>query len=280
MAQQQHNDTGADWQSWLERWRDSIAAASGVAQATVWPDLAEIVRTTLEQSNDEDPATVAEYLRESCRQWRNDLRDALPSAAWLTQTILTLSRMPQPDAPAAGFPGGVFRDAADAMPRLGPLQHQQAQLEALGAAFEDYQTALAGYLDELVVISDRSVDALQEALAGDTDIDVSDPRALYDLWCQLAEREYERHIATEEYAAALSGVTNSWAALQVALQPLLDDYLESFGIPSRRRLDETQAALDQLRRQHKAETRALYERIAALEARLNTPGTDTETSGD
>ena len=185
------------------------------------------------------------------------------------QTLITLTHVATPQADDSGIAQGLFRDLAGRMPHLGPWQHHQARLEALDTAFENYQQALAAYLDEIGAIAERSIDALEETLVHDSEINRANPRAMYDQWCRLAEQEYERHISSDQYAAALSAVTNSWSELQLAAQPLIDDCLDALGMPSRRRLDETQAALERLRRQHKADTQALRERLAALESRLH-----------
>ena len=270
MAQNNQNHDGSDagWQAWFDLWRDGLAATGGAWWASPWAALTEAVWSAITEELDDDPEASADRLRRQCRQWRHDLHQSMPSSAWLTQALLTLARVPTPQAVTDGVAQGLFQDLAGRMPHLGPMQHYQARLETLGSAFEQYQKALAAYLDEITIIAERSVDALEEALISDGDLDRTNPRAIYDRWCGLAEQEYERHIGSHDYAAALSSLTNAWSELQLAAQPLIDDCLDALGMPSRRRLDDTQAALDRLRRQHNSETRALRERLAALEAQL------------
>lgn len=262
-----HDDPHAYWRLWCDQWRDALAAGQGACAGSPWPVLTEAIWATLQDSAGEDPEALARRLREGVRQWRHALSESLPSRHWLMNTLLMLTQMPAPHAPASGVSGGIFADFAS-MPRLGPLQHQQARLEALSKALEAYHEALSAYLDQLAGMAETAVDALEQAVAEDATVDRSDARAVFDLWCQLAESEYERQIADDDYAEALGALTNRWSELQLALQPLLDDWLETVGMPSRRTVDDTQAALDRLRRQHKAETRALRERLAALESRL------------
>jgi hypothetical protein len=275
MAHQDHNQSGddADWRTWFNAWRDAVAAGNGVWEATPWPGLTQAVWSSLAEQLDEDPEELGERLRQGVNEWRHTLHQELPSATWLTNAFLSLTRVPTPHAP-----GGSDTGSMPGMPWLGPMQHQQAKLEAAAQALESYQEALAAYLDELTEIAHRSVDALEQALVDDARVDRKDARAIFDLWCQLAEQSYEEQLKSDRYAEALSGLANRWSELKLALQPLIDDWLDTLGMPSRRQVDETQAALDRLRRQHKAETRALRERLAAVEARLAEP--DTNPDGD
>jgi len=274
------DDTTNGWQSWFDLWRDGIAAGTGSWQVSPWSALTEAIWCAIQEHSDDDPRALTQTLRQSCRDWHRLLQDGLPSARWFTDAVVTLTRLPIPYATATDDTAGVFSHLAGQMPHLGPLQHHQARLERLAHAVEGYQHALAAYIDELTALADNSVDSLENALCDDqTDIDRSNPRAVYDLWCHLAEREYEQQMATDHYAQALSRLTNSWSELQLAFQPVADDALDTFGLPTRRGLDETQAALDRLRRRHKAETRELRERLAALEAQLNPSTVQGESPG-
>lgn len=281
MGDYDSNQNNADeaWRAWFDAWRDALAAGMGAWETAPWPLLTQAIWSALAEELEADREALAERLRGAVREWRDALREQLPSVSWLAQAILAFARMPTPQAP-----GSNDADGLAGMPWLGPMQHQQARIEAATEALEGYQGALAAYLDELVEIAERSVDALAEVPATRTDVDLTNPRAVFDLWCQLAEQSYEEQLSSDHYAEALSALTNRWSELKLALQPLLDDWLDTLGMPSRRQVDETQAALDRLRRQHKAETRALRERLAALETRLEEPNANSppaeSSSGD
>jgi len=101
--------------------------------------------------------------------------------------------------------------------------------------------------------------------------DSDDPWAVVTAWSRQAAQCMEPAQADERYHAALAELTNRWADLRLALQPLVDNLLDAMGMPTHQSLADTQAALDRLRRRQRQETDALTDRVAGLEARLDTP---------
>lgn len=254
----------SDWTNWASAWAELLR--TGGAAAAPWLSLSEHLWRCLEDADTGDVADNAERLREAIGEWRRAMVASLPPTRQLVGCLRGLL--------VVGIPAG---GAADEWPHLGPFQHQQARWERITDALEAYYAALADHLDSLADIAQESVDAVADAVAASDGPE--NPRALFERWSAAAEARYEARLEHGPYPRTLADLTNRWSELRLALQPVIDELSESMGLPSRRQVDDTQAALDRLRRRQREENRRLRERLAALEARTGDPRLDLDNEG-
>jgi polyhydroxyalkanoate synthesis regulator phasin len=160
-------------------------------------------------------------------------------------------------------------------------QPQSAQGARIEAAICELATARDQYIRLLQAAADDAVERFSQALHGLGDEPCS-LRELYQYWIETAEAAYEDMLGSEEFAEAAGRLTNAWSALLLIMQDDTDGMLRAVGVPSRRELSDTQAQLQELRRQQrdrerqlKREIDALRETVHALQAQL-TPQASVE----
>lgn len=248
---------------WSDAWRDLAGASVGLG--TTWRSLVDAMFSALADSA--APGDVAATVGDTAAAWQKAARQALPTEHAVIQGLRSLTGIRHLVTP--WFDLLPWQEQQAQWPHLGPLQHETAALEALQTAAADYRNALLAYLDQLDVIVDRSLAEFDARLSRRPDLDRENPHAMFDLWSEIAERCYEEQLATDEYARAIAGVANRWAALRLQLQALVDPCLEALGLPSRRAVEETQLALDRLERRHRGEIAAVSKEIAALRRSLD-----------
>jgi len=263
------SDEDNHWSAWSRAWHEFADASAGLG--TSWRSLTDAMfialTGTVDGSTDGDIVRAASA---AAAAWEKAAREALPTDHMVVQGLRSLTAMRHLVTP--WMDPTPWRELRANWPHLGPLQHETAALEALQTAASDYHAALLSYLDQIDTIVDRSLVEFDRVLGERPDVDREDPRAVFDLWSEIAERCYEEQLATDEYARAIADVTNRWAECRLQVQALIDPCLEAIGLPSRRAIEETQAELDRLERRHRGEIAAIREDIAALRRSLKDDG--------
>ncbi|EAR22526.1 poly(R)-hydroxyalkanoic acid synthase subunit PhaE [Nitrococcus mobilis] len=216
------------------------------------------------------------------------LREEIARSVEFVNFLLDLARQPLPiDRLAQPFSANFAHFPMHLYPNLGPLQKQQANLEALQRTLDGYQTAALRYTQELSELFEAVLSEYRQELADGvpSESTARSTRELYDHWLEVAERTYERFLRSETYPQAISDLLNAWTDLRLALQPALDELLSYLGLPTQRALEDTQRHLDRLRRQQRADTRRLQREVTALRNELAAlrdaaPGPPTTTRSD
>ena len=147
---------------------------------------------------------------------------------------------------------GFWSQAMEQTPRLGMLQHHQAQAQTLSKSLVRYQRASRAYAELVANMAEQALAELGPALERRLSAEES-PRPglqeLYDIWLTVNEGAYERMLSSERYAKLSGELSNSHSALQRDAQVMMDEVLKRFSLPTRKELASTQKRLQQVRRQ-------------------------------
>lgn len=263
---QQNNEyhAGLAWAQGLQRGLlgNEGPLALAVLLTAGWSALATLVRDS------EESTSLDQDLRESMARVREEFMrpvEIIDSLLDLARQLLLSDRLAQT------LPAGFAQVPPRLHPNLGPLQKEQASLDALQQALSDYQAAAVRYAQELSKLFEAALSEYQQELsAGVRPKPTPQPltREPHDRWIQIAERTYERFLRSEEHTRVIGGLMNTWVDLQLALRPVVDEVLLHMGLPSRRAVDDVQMHLDRLRRQQRADSMRLQREITALRDEL------------
>ena len=152
-------------------------------------------------------------------------------------------------------------------PPLGPFPRQQALLNDLNQQSEAYQQALVAHLESVTTLAERCTEAFRKALQADGDAandQTLEPEELLERWSAVAEPIYEDWLDQPDTQRSIAALTNAWSALVNSLSALLDRYLETLGLPSRRAIDDLAAELQRQRRRQREAINALRAEVATL----------------
>ena len=258
MQQDSRDDAGlASWAQGLlsSLWGDEGPQALAVLLTAGWSALAALAR------EGEESVVLGRQLCESMERLREELTRPVETGESLlgwARHLLLAGRLLQP------LPADFGRAA------LGPLQKEQAHLDALQQALKDYQAAALHYAHALSELAEAALSEYQRELSACARAEsiARTPREQHDLWIQVAERTYERFLGLEDHTRAIGGLMNAWAGLQLALRPVVDAVLRHMGLPSRRDMDDIQWHLDRLRRQQQVDITRLERELTALRKKL------------
>lgn len=152
-------------------------------------------------------------------------------------------------------------------PPLGPFPRQQTLLNALNQQSEAYQHALVAHLESVTTLAERCTEAFRETLQAEGDAandQTLEPEELLERWSAVAEPIYEDWLDQPDTQRRIAALTNAWSALVNSLSALLDRYLETLGLPSRRAIDDLAAELQRQRRRQREAINALRAEVATL----------------
>lgn len=263
---QQNNEyhAGLAWAQGLQR---SLLGNEGPLALAVlltagWSALATLVR------DGEESTSLGQDLRESMARVREEFMrpvEIIDSLLDLARQLLLSDRLAQ------ALPASFAQVPPRLHPNLGPLQKERASLDALQQALSDYQAAAVRYAQELSKLFEAALSEYQQELSAGVPPKPTPQlltRELHDRWIQIAERTYERFLGSAEHTRVIGGLMNTWADLQLALRPVVDEVLLHMGLPNRRAVDDVQMHLDRLRRQQRADSMRLQREITALRDEL------------
>lgn len=263
--QQDSADDG--WLAWAQGlpsglWSNDGPQALAVLLTAGWSALATLARES------EESAVLGQQLHESMERLREEITRPVEISESLldwARHLLLSGRLLQP------LPANFDRVSPQVYPCLGPLQKEQANLDALQRALEDYRAAALHYAHALSELAEAALNEYQRELSAcaRTEAIARTTRERHDRWIRVAERTYERFLGLEDHTRAIGGLMNAWADLQLALRPVVDGVLRHTGLPSRRDLDDIQRHLDRLRRQQQADITRLERELTTLRNELD-----------
>ncbi|MDN5850560.1 MAG: hypothetical protein L0H63_13140 [Nitrococcus sp.] len=263
IQQESGNQAGLAWAQSLQR---ALLENAGPQQALAilmsagWSALAALAR-----GSDESAALIRE-LHESIERLREEVTrpvDVIESLLGLARHLLLSDQLVPPFL--ASLPSQMH-------PNLGPLQKQQANLDALQQALSDYHTAALHYAHEIGELFEAVVSECQRELSAAVQPEPSAQAETeqHDRCIQVAERTYERFLGSEAYTQAIAALINAWADLRLALRPIVDEILLQIGLPNRHEVDDIELHLDRLQRQQRSDTIRLQREITALRDEIAT----------
>lgn len=153
-------------------------------------------------------------------------------------------------------------DRLFATPGVGITREWQAQAQEVGPLVMEFQEAQNEYMEILGKVAVRSLDILHQKLLehGASDRPLDSLQKLYDLWVDCAEEAYAEVVTGDEYRKINARMTNSLFRLKQYNQQWMEEYLNSFNLPSRKELDSAFQSLQEIKRR----VRAIEDDIRAL----------------
>lgn len=242
-----------EWLSWLRSGMDPLSVrgllercAQALDAAQSPAEASERVALAIDEERLQQQAGLAQF-DQLLKQWSATLRQIAP--------IL-------PDAQATDTPA------------LGPYPQRQALLTALATESQHYQQALAAHLDSITTLAENCTAAFREDLIAQSSNsggreNAIPPDTLVARWSAIAEPRYEAWLDDPQTQARIGALVNAWSALATTLRALVDDCLETLGLPSSRGLDDLANELQRQRRRQRQDIAALKAEIAELREQID-----------
>lgn len=153
---------------------------------------------------------------------------------------------------AAQWLQGWQRDSAPwlQMPGFGPGRNHHARWRALAKAQQDYQTQLQAYMAQLQGAIDRAFGVFEAKLREHEDPgrQLTNARAMFDLWIDAAEEAYAASALSEDFREVYAGFANAQMRLRSLLQRETEQLCEQLGLPTRSELDAAHRHIADLER--------------------------------
>ncbi|UKE45629.1 class III poly(R)-hydroxyalkanoic acid synthase subunit PhaE [Xanthomonas cerealis] len=136
------------------------------------------------------------------------------------------------------------------MPGFGPGRNHHARWRALAKAQQEYQTQLQAYLGQLQGAIDRAFGVFEAKLREHEDPgrQLTNARAMFDLWIDAAEEAYAASALSEDFREVYAGFANAQMRLRALLQRETEQLCEQLGLPTRTELDAAHRHIADLER--------------------------------
>jgi polyhydroxyalkanoate synthase subunit PhaE len=136
------------------------------------------------------------------------------------------------------------------MPGFGPGRNHHARWRALAKAQQDYQAQLQAYMGQLQGAIDRAFGVFEAKLREHEDpgSQLTNARAMFDLWIDAAEEAYAASALSEEFRQVYAGFANAQMRLRALLQRETEQLCEQLGLPTRTELDAAHRHIADLER--------------------------------
>lgn len=136
------------------------------------------------------------------------------------------------------------------MPGFGPGRNHHARWRALAKAQQDYQAQLQAYIGQLQGAIDRAFGVFEAKLREHEDpgSQLTNARAMFDLWIDAAEEAYAASALSEEFRQVYAGFANAQMRLRALLQRETEQLCEQLGLPTRTELDAAHRHIADLER--------------------------------
>ncbi|KLD78389.1 class III poly(R)-hydroxyalkanoic acid synthase subunit PhaE [Xanthomonas hyacinthi] len=136
------------------------------------------------------------------------------------------------------------------MPGFGPGRNHHARWRALAKAQQEYQAQLQAYLGQLQGAIDRAFGVFEAKLREHEDpgSQLTNARAMFDLWIDAAEEAYAASALSQEFREVYAGFANAQMRLRALLQRETEQLCEQLGLPTRSELDAAHRHIADLER--------------------------------
>lgn len=127
-----------------------------------------------------------------------------------------------------------------AIPSLGLSREYQQKMQQMIDKGNVFNGALMEFMYFLYIPFEKSFKVVQDLLAKMAEEGAlpSDTNAYYDMWIEQLEKHYLSLFKSNEYLDALGKVVAAMSDYKAAQQLIVQDYLQMFGVPVERDMDE------------------------------------------
>ena len=151
------------------------------------------------------------------------------------------------------------------VPHANFIQKWPEILEERTRLWRDYQQAQEQYVVLFNKIGLRTIDLLHDKIMTmrQQGEQITQLRAVYDLWVDCGEEAYTQFACTDEYSQTNARLINRWLAWRQYEYQQLDEILATLNIPTRQELDKMSYRLQQLGRELKTQRNGANEKLIA-----------------
>jgi class III poly(R)-hydroxyalkanoic acid synthase PhaE subunit len=134
-------------------------------------------------------------------------------------------------------------------PAIGYGREAQEQYQRFARLMMDYERAMADYNAGFVQVNNRSLEAFRAKVMtrDEKDGPITSVRELFNLWVDACEDVYAEYAMTDEYAQRYGKMVNALMAVKQQGATLVDEWLESMNMPTRKDLGDIQKRLHDTR---------------------------------
>jgi class III poly(R)-hydroxyalkanoic acid synthase PhaE subunit len=138
-------------------------------------------------------------------------------------------------------------------------------LEERTRLWRDYQQAQEQYVVLFNKIGLHTIDLLHDKIMKmrQQGEQITQLRAVYDLWIDCGEEAYAQFARTDEYSQTNARLINTWMAWRQYEYQQLDEILAALNIPTRQEMDKMSYRLQQLGRELKTQRNGINEKLVA-----------------
>ena len=136
------------------------------------------------------------------------------------------------------------------MPAFGFTREHQERAQALAEAQLEVQEASNAY-NTLMLKSSEAAFSVFERMLADREapgLQITSPRALFDLWVDAAEQAYAETALSKEYRVAYGNLVNAQMKLRAGIQKEVEQASAQLGMPTRSELDGAHRKIVELER--------------------------------
>ncbi len=151
-------------------------------------------------------------------------------------------------------------------------ESQEKQQQGIKLALEYFQSKHK-FDQALLRVSITSLQSFRQKFTAGEDSETrseSSLRAMYDLWVDTSEIHYAEFAISAEYKSLYGDMVNKLMALKKHSNDIVDEFLQSMSLPSRREVDNLEHRVHQLRRDNQDLRSELKQIRALLKARAPT----------
>lgn len=138
-------------------------------------------------------------------------------------------------------------------PAIGYAREYQEKLTKTFESWMDSRSAEAAFQAELTNTGVHALEALARAIQAKTDAGekITSPKALFNLWVEIAEREYFRVASSEGFARLQATYVNATMHYRIHERVLFEEVYKACHLPTRTELDDGYRHLYEVRKEVK-----------------------------
>jgi class III poly(R)-hydroxyalkanoic acid synthase PhaE subunit len=158
-------------------------------------------------------------------------------------------------------------------PALGYTRESQEKYQKLHRVMLHYQKAMHDYNIAMSKVNLEAVELFQRKMhqLSETDTEITSVKELYVLWVDACEEVYAEYAMSDSYAALYGELVNSLMAVKRQTSRIIDEFLESMNMPTRKevstlhkRVQETRRDYNRLKEDSVEEMREELESLRAI----------------